>query len=94
MLCLHGFSRYCALVPPAAAGVGQGRLPRRQRHPARGYEPASIPADGRYSLDIIAGDIVAAVDELGAAQAHLVGTIGGAAIAYTAAASAPERFSA
>lgn len=91
VLCLHGFpdtARSYRLQLPALAKAGY----RAVSVTLRGYEPASIPADGRYSLDIIAGDIVAAVDELGAAQAHLVGHDWGAAIAYTAAASAPERF--
>jgi pimeloyl-ACP methyl ester carboxylesterase len=59
----------------------------------RGYEPASQPADNDYSLDALAGDVVACLDGLAADTAHLVGHDWGAAIGYKACADAPERFS-
>jgi pimeloyl-ACP methyl ester carboxylesterase len=58
----------------------------------RGYEPSSRPADGDYSAPALAGDVTAFADALGEEEVHLVGHDWGAAIAYTAAAFAPERF--
>ena len=58
----------------------------------RGYEPSSIPADGDFSMEAIAGDVIAWLDELGVDRVHLVGHDWGASIAYSAAALAPNRF--
>jgi len=57
----------------------------------RGYEPSSQPADGDYSLMALADDVVGWLDDLGIAQAHLVGHDWGAAVAYVAAARFPGR---
>jgi pimeloyl-ACP methyl ester carboxylesterase len=59
----------------------------------RGYEPDSQPEDGDYSLAAIATDVLAFLDELQAERAHLIGHDWGAAIAYVAGATAPQRFS-
>src|SRR5215217_3452741 len=41
---------------------------------ARGYPPSGIPEDGKsYSQDISRGDVVAVMDGLGIAKAHVVG---------------------
>lgn len=58
----------------------------------RGYEPASIPENGDYTVESLASDIIAVVDQLGSDPVHLIGHDWGAAVAYTAAAAAPERF--
>ena len=49
---------------------------------ARGYPPSDVPSDGeRYSQEIAREDVVAVMDHLGIAQAHIVGHSMGA---YTA----------
>lgn len=57
----------------------------------RGYEPSSQPADGDYSQDSIAADVVAFITELDEDSAHLVGHDWGAAIAYVVGSLAPEK---
>jgi pimeloyl-ACP methyl ester carboxylesterase len=58
----------------------------------RGYEPSSQPEDGDYHAIRMAEDVVAWLNELGAARAHLVGHDWGSNIAHAAAALAPDRF--
>jgi pimeloyl-ACP methyl ester carboxylesterase len=91
ILCLHGF--------PDDLGSYRHQLPvfaeagyRAVSVSMRGYEPSSQPTDGDYTMEAIARDVVGFAGELGAERAHLVGHDWGAAVAYTAAASAPERF--
>lgn len=91
VLCLHGFpdnahSWRHQLPVLAAAGY------RAVAVTLRGYEPASQPADGDYSLPTLARDVIALTDELGEKKAHLIGHDWGAGIVYTAGAIAPERF--
>ena len=91
VLCLHGFpdcARSYRAQLPALAGAGY----RAVSLSLRGYEPDSIPADGDYRLETIATDVLAVIDQLGEEQVHLVGHDWGAAIGYTAAAMAPQRF--
>lgn len=57
----------------------------------RGYEPASQPDDGNYRATALAADVIAWIDALGAAKAHLVGHDWGATIAFAATALAPDR---
>jgi len=57
----------------------------------RGYEPQSQPDDKNYSLDAIAGDVLAWADALNADKFHLVGHDWGAAVTYVAGALAPSR---
>jgi len=92
VLCLHGF--------PDSASSYRHQLPvlaeagfRAVSVTLRGYEPGSQPDDGDYSLETIARDVVAFIDQLEAATAtaHLIGHDWGAAIAYTAGALAPAR---
>ena len=91
VLCLHGFPdnldsfRYQL---PAIAKIGYRGISMA----LRGYEPGSIPANGDYTVGAIATDVIAVLDQLGCDKAHLIGHDWGAAVAYTAAAAAPERF--
>jgi pimeloyl-ACP methyl ester carboxylesterase len=88
---LHGFpdiNRTWRFQLPALAAAGF----RAVAPLLRGYEPASRPADGDYRLTRLAEDVVAWLDELGAARAHLIGHDWGAVVGYAAAGMAPERF--
>ena len=91
VLCLHGFPddlhsfRYQL---PVLAKAGYRAISLA----LRGYEPASIPDSGDYTVGSIATDIIAVIDQLGSNPVHLIGHDWGAAVAYTAAAAAPERF--
>jgi pimeloyl-ACP methyl ester carboxylesterase len=59
---------------------------------ARGYPPSDVPpALESYSQDIACRDIVAVLDGLGIASAHLVGVSMGAAAALQAAINEPRR---
>jgi len=91
VLCLHGFpdnvDSFRHQLPVLAA---QGY--RVISLALRGYEPASIPKDGDYTLESIATDVIAVLDQLEADPVHLIGHDWGAAIAYVVAAAAPERF--
>ena len=91
VLCLHGF--------PDNAGSYRHQLPalaeagyRAISLTLRGYEPGSIPADGDYTMETIATDILAVIDSLDNSPVHLVGHDWGAAVAYVVAAASPERF--
>ena len=91
VLCLHGF--------PDNAGSFRHQLPalaeagyRAISLTLRGYEPGSIPADGDYTMETIATDILAVIDSLATGPVHLVGHDWGAAVAYVVAAASPERF--
>ena len=91
VLCLHGF--------PDNAGSYRHQLPalaeagyRAVSLTLRGYEPSSIPIDGDYTMETIATDILAVIESLDTGPVHLVGHDWGAAVAYVAAAAAPERF--
>ncbi len=92
VLCLHGFpdnARSYRLQLPALASAGF----RAVSVTLRGYEPGSIPANGDYTLDTISQDVLAMIDQLTADKVHLIGHDWGAAVGFTAAASAPQRFS-
>ena len=91
VLCLHGF--------PDCYHSFRHQLPFLAEHgyravsvSLRGYEPSSQPADGDYSLESIAHDVISFIDQLGEDKAHLIGHDWGAAITYTAGAIAPDRF--
>ena len=90
VLCLHGFPdtpRTWRLMLPALAEAGF----RAVAVTARGYEPACQPPDADYGLPVLAGDVAACLDALGAARCHLIGHDWGASIAYAAAAGQPGR---
>ncbi|MFK7998573.1 MAG: alpha/beta fold hydrolase [Polyangiales bacterium] len=57
----------------------------------RGYAPSSVPADGKYDSDTLAGDLVELLDALGEQKAILVGHDWGASACLGAAALFPER---
>ncbi len=91
VLCLHGF--------PDNAGSFRHQLPalaeagyRAISLTLRGYEPGAIPADGDYTMETIATDILAVIESLDTGPVHLIGHDWGAAVAYVATAAAPERF--
>ena len=91
VLCLHGF--------PDNAGSFRHQLPtlaeagyRAISLTLRGYEPGAIPADGDYTMETIATDILAATESLDTGPVHLIGHDWGAAVAYIATSAAPERF--
>jgi pimeloyl-ACP methyl ester carboxylesterase len=91
VLCLHGFpdnaNSFRHQVDALTAAGYRVLVPTM-----RGYEPSSIPADNDFTLDSIARDVIAWLDELELQQVHLVGHDWGSAIAYTAAALSPDRF--
>ena len=91
VLCLHGFpdtERSFGLQMQALADAGYRVVAPR----LRGYEPSSQPADRDYTAEALVADVVAFLDQLGAAKAHLVGHDWGAVITFAAGALAPERF--
>ncbi len=91
VLCLHGFPDNAGSFRhqlPALAEAGYWAISLT----LRGYEPGSIPADGDYTMETIATDILAVIDSLATGPVHLIGHDWGAAVAYVAAAAAPERF--
>ena len=91
VLCLHGFpddARSFRHQGPALAGAGYRVISPY----LRGYEPQSQPQDGDYSVQALAEDVLAWIDQLEQEKVHLVGHDWGAVIAYLAAALAPDRF--
>ena len=91
VLCLHGFPDNAGSFNyqlPALADAGYRALSLT----LRGYEPSSIPADGDFSIEAVAGDVVTLIRALDAGPVHLIGHDWGAAVAYNAAATAPECF--
>ncbi|MCH2173426.1 alpha/beta hydrolase [Myxococcota bacterium] len=91
VICLHGFpdtSRSFRHQMPVLAKSGY-----RVISPSlRGYEPASQPSDGDYTMVRMAEDLIGWIDHLGNEPVHLVGHDWGGIIAYVAAALAPDRF--
>jgi 3-oxoadipate enol-lactonase len=72
----------------AAALSGEFRV---LRYDHRGHGGSDVPP-GPYSIDDLAGDALALLDELGIERATFVGLSIGGAVAVTAALRAPERF--
>ncbi len=59
---------------------------------ARGYPPSDVPSDpARYGQDIARGDVIAVMDALGIAKAHVVGHSMGAYTALHVGIRHPER---
>ena len=91
VLCLHGFpdnARSFRHQLPALAEAGYRAISLT----LRGYEPGAIPADGDYTMETIATDILAVIESLDTGPVHLIGHDWGAAVAYVATSAAPERF--
>ena len=91
VLCLHRFPDNAQSFRhqlPALAEAGYRAISLT----LRGYEPGSIPGDGDYTMETVATDILAVIDSLDTGPVHLVGHDWGAAVAYVAAAEAPELF--
>jgi pimeloyl-ACP methyl ester carboxylesterase len=88
---LHGFPQdrtaWARVTPPlVAAGL------RVLAPDLRGYSPAARPVPRRaYTLDRLAGDVLALLDAAGTERAHLVGHDWGAALAFHCAGSYPDR---
>jgi len=92
VLCLHGFPDHAYSFRhqlPALANAGF----RAVAPFMRGYAPTEAPADGRYQSAVLAQDVVALIDALGYASAHVVGHDWGAVAAYGAAIVAPDKLS-
>ena len=91
VLCLHGFpdnARSFRHQLPALAEAGYRAISLT----LRGYEPGAIPADGDYTMETIATDILAVIESLDTGPVHLIGHDWGAAVAYVATSATPERF--
>ena len=91
VLCLHGFPDNAESFRhqlPALAEAGYRAISLT----LRGYEPGAIPADGDYTMETIATDILAVIESLDTGPVHLIGHDWGAAVAYVATSAAPERF--
>ncbi len=88
---LHGFPQFNTIWVPVMqrlAAKGYRCLAPNQR----GYSPGARPPRRRdYTGEQLVGDVVALIDALGAPKVHLVGHDWGAAVAWGAAVSAPER---
>jgi pimeloyl-ACP methyl ester carboxylesterase len=90
VMCLHGFPDHARSFVPlleALAGAGYRALAPSMR----GYEPSSQPADGRYDVPSLAGDVVAWLDQLKVGRAHVIGHDWGAVVAYRLGQTVPDR---
>ena len=87
----HGFPetrRSWDLVTPVLTQAGYRVLAPDQR----GYSPGARPKGRRsYTLDYLAGDVVALADQCGAEKFHVIGHDWGGAVAWALAARNPER---
>ena len=91
-LCLHGFPdsahTWDRLLPELAAAGYRAVAPW-----TRGYAPTEVPADGDYSLAALSTDANKLHDALsGDSDAVLIGHDWGAATAYLAGATGPDRW--
>src|ERR1700749_3624392 len=88
---LHGFPQHNdswnAVVDRLTAAGYRCLAPNQ-----RGYSPGARPSRRRdYRIAELVADLGALIDASGARRVHLVGTAGGAAFAWAAAAELPER---
>ncbi|RMF23607.1 MAG: alpha/beta hydrolase [Deltaproteobacteria bacterium] len=90
LLCLHGFPDHPRSFRHQI-GVLAGAGFRVVVPYMRGYAPTSAPADGVYQSAVLARDVVALIEALGAERATVFGHDWGALAAYGAALKAPER---
>jgi pimeloyl-ACP methyl ester carboxylesterase len=88
---LHGFPQTSASFSTVArtlAGAGLRTIALDQR----GYSPGARPADvSEYTWQKLVGDVTGLLDSLGLADAHIVGHDWGAIVAWSLAATRPER---
>lgn len=87
---LHGFpdsGRLWRHQVPALAGAGFQVIVPDLRGYGRSGKPEAVDA---YSLPLLAGDVLAILNDLGIARAHVVGHDWGAALAWTLATLAPD----
>ena len=80
VVCLHGFPdslwSYSDLLPRlAAAGY------RAVSVSMRGYLPGALPVQAEYGISVLARDVIALIDHLGAQQAVVIGHDWGAVAA-------------
>jgi pimeloyl-ACP methyl ester carboxylesterase len=91
VLLLHGFpdsGRLWRHQVPALAGAGFQVIVPDLRGYGRSGKPEAV---GAYSLQLVAGDVMAVLAELEIARAHVVGHDWGAALAWALASFAPDR---
>ena len=90
VVCLHGFPddarTFDGLIPGLVESGYRVVAPF-----TRGYAPTSIPANGDYSVQALASDVLAILDRLDRKSAFLIGHDWGAITGYVAANLAPER---
>jgi len=89
VLLLHGFpdtGRLWRNQVPALAGAGFQVIVPDLRGYGRSDKPEAVDA---YSLPVLAGDVMAIVNDLGITKAHVVGHDWGAALAWVLASLAP-----
>jgi pimeloyl-ACP methyl ester carboxylesterase len=91
VILLHGFPQTKAAwsdVAPALADAGYRVLAPDQR----GYSPGARPAGRRqYTLDLLAGDVLALADAAGSSRFHVVGHDWGGAVAWVLGMWHPDR---
>ncbi|XDA96512.1 alpha/beta hydrolase [Sulfitobacter sp. LCG007] len=93
IVALHGFPdswRTWDAFAPALVKAGY----RVIRLALRGYAPSGIPADARYDVPALAGDVLGLLDRLAIGRAVVLGHDWGASIAYELAERAPHRLAA
>ncbi len=88
---LHGFpqdrSSWAGVIPPLVAAGYRVLAPDQ-----RGYSPGARPAQRRaYTMDLLAGDVLALADQAGADRFDVVGHDWGAGVAWYLAAHHPDR---
>ena len=94
VLALHGFPQGAQSYREVAQ-ILSGRGARVIAPDQRGYSPGARPVGAEhYGQATLAADVIAIMDAMGLDQVHLVGHDWGANIAWVAAATYPERFSA
>ena len=90
VICLHGFPdsaySYADMLPVLAAAGYRAVAPF-----LRGYYPSALAPDNDYSIPVVASDLLALINALGADKASVIGHDWGGFTAYTAADIAPQR---